>query len=525
MKSVDRLYGIRNRFGADPVSEKIELLARLSASPIKAGPALKKLHAALCCLAAFPDNAQVHAAALDGLDKFSSRVKGKVRRSLSNTGIVGTMLDETYEYDEARWLDEHYGSSASIQWPDFENPERLDEALAPCLLPAEEAAFEEGEVSTREWMDAAGGCSQRTDHGWLLDRLEGSVGDARMRARLYEQAEIPVRWNLSQSSASITLNRLSEVKPFYRSAGMRRATGSAARAIARPTRSVKLLSIKRAKKVIDVAMAALLARGRSVYAITYGSPQEVYWADLGAGVGLAVIGVPPEKRFSLEGHYGYMAFSNGVPIAYGGASPLFGQINTGLNLFPEYRGTEAAFLFVEILRAFRSLFLYRHAYADAYQIGGEGNMEALRSGAFWLYYRLGFRPVESEIRKIASKEFERLRRGKGRRSSVATLKKLSECGVKLTLPVSGPAFFPENRLVGISLAATKAIAGRRDSYRGRDALAPIIAAIPETARWTSAQKRALSALRRAKGKSRELEFVRLARLHSRLIQALASIPI
>ena len=37
---------------------------------------------------------------------------------------------------------------------------------------------------------------------------------------------------------------------------------------------------------------------------------------------------------------------------------------------------------------------------DPYQLG-HGNEEGLASGAWWFYYKLGFRPLDPDIRKLA----------------------------------------------------------------------------------------------------------------------------
>ena len=158
---------------------------------------------------------------------------------------------------------------------------------------------------------------------------------------------------------------------------------------------------------IDLARSALVARAREVHAMSYPNADDVHVADLGEGVELAVIGVPPAQRLLLEANYGYLLISNGVPIGYGGVSPLFRQANTGINVFDPFRGSEAAFLWAQTLRAFRTLFGTRRFVINGYQFGA-GNSEAIASGAYWFYYRLGFRPSLAENASLAAAEAERL---------------------------------------------------------------------------------------------------------------------
>lgn len=53
-------------------------------------------------------------------------------------------------------------------------------------------------------------------------------------------------------------------------------------------------------------------------------------------------------------------------------------------------------------------------------------MEALKSGAFWFYYALGFRPDDAELEALALKEFEKRKQNPSYRSTIRTLKKLSQ---------------------------------------------------------------------------------------------------
>ena len=164
-------------------------------------------------------------------------------------------------------------------------------------------------------------------------------------------------------------------------------------------------------RVVACARAALAARCREVNAITYPNVDEVWWCDLGCGVALAVIGIARAHRLTLETNTGYLLLANGVPIGYGGVTPLFRQANTGINIFDPFRGSEAAFLWTQMLRAFHTLYGSTRFVINAYQFGA-GNAEAIKSGAFWFYYRLGFRPADAPLQRA-----RRARRRASRRTA------------------------------------------------------------------------------------------------------------
>ena len=130
---------------------------------------------------------------------------------------------------------------------------------------------------------------------------------------------------------------------------------------------------------------------------------------------------------------GYLVLANGVPVGYGGSSILFKQVNTGVNVFEEFRGSEASYLWVQVMRVYHSLVGCTRYIANPYQFG-EGNREALRSGAFWFYYKLGYRPVVPEIRALAQSELKKKQMTPVHRAGIGTLRKLASCDMHLTLP-------------------------------------------------------------------------------------------
>jgi hypothetical protein len=56
---------------------------------------------------------------------------------------------------------------------------------------------------------------------------------------------------------------------------------------------------------------------------------------------------------------------------------------------------------------------------------GHENEEAIASGAFWFYYKLGFRPAGQEVAKLAEKEAAKAAAKPGYRTTPAILRRLS----------------------------------------------------------------------------------------------------
>src|SRR4029078_4758064 len=128
--------------------------------------------------------------------------------------------------------------------------------------------------------------------------------------------------------------------------------------------------------------------------------------DLGRGVGIALFSASPRARDPLDSHIGYMLCKNSIPGGYGGGWPFLGTCKIGINIFAPFRGGESAFLMASVLRTYAQLFAVERFLVEPYQFGA-ANREGLESGAFWFYFRLGFRPVEPEVRAVALEEFGR----------------------------------------------------------------------------------------------------------------------
>ena len=238
-----------------------------------------------------------------------------------------------------------------------------------------------------------------------------------------------------------------------------------------------------------------------------------------------------------------------MPIGYGGFTALFAQVNTGINVFPEYRGSEAAFAFQQSLRVMHAFTGNARFVINPYQFGA-GNDEALASGAYWFYYRLGFRSAQPRARALAEKEFARLRSDRGYRVPIATLRRLAACDIHLDLTDdAGERFFDETWLQNLAAGITAAIAregvmSRAEALRrlaerlagalgvrladwtalerqGFAQFAPILAQIDDLAAWPRAEREALVQLCRVRWAPQEGDFIERMRVHDRLRVSLA----
>lgn len=465
-----------------------------------------------------------------------------------DSGHDGTTSRHTFDLGVTEWLVKRFPDDVEIDWRDSAASDAVDKLLRPLVRRAEEDGFDSESLAMRDWVRTARGHAWPSDLAWLLDALRDGNESLSRRSADWEEAALPLIWKLR--GAGVLHARLPVVSPVTR-ATFRKTPKHPPRLIAKPLAKIRCLPPSQADRVIQVARETLAVRCREVHAISYANRDEVWLADLGVGTSIAVIGVLPELRLSLEANYGFVLFSNGVPVGYGGVSPLFRQANTGINIFAPFRGTEAGMLWVRALQAFHSLFGSKRFIANPFQVGG-GNPEAIESGAFWFYHRLGFRPSSPVLAALADAELAHRQRDRSYRSPASILKQLAGADLVLTLPGFDPAdAFDEAWLAQVALHGTARIAsegrvprhiavgriarrvattlgkprssGTREERAAFESLAPVVDAIPSLGTWSAKERRLVASTMCAKGRPHERDFVLASAKSPWLFWALAKL--
>lgn len=547
-----QMTALAGTFGADPWGGRLSLIRELALRTIRSAALLRRWHGLLLHAAAFPDDATTLAAANQALAQFPRRIAAAgsaARRALLHSGIVGTRVDYPFVHVNVRWLAMSWPEHVHIDWGAFDSAAKLDPLLQLLCGRAELQTFDDATLSTAQWIRLASHRRRGGEPAWLIRQCESAGLDPTLVELLYNDAAVPLKWQLS-FDAACTGNRHDLTRVTFRTA-MRKAPQDPPRWIKSWSGPTHQVSKTEAHRVIDVVRAALLARCREVYSHQHANPADVYRVPLGEGTEVVFLGVLPERRLSLEANYGYMLFANGVPLGYGGVTSLLGQGNIGVNIFAEFRRGESAFLFAGVLAAAHRLFGCERFVVNPYQFGAD-NTEAIQSGAFWFYYRLGFRPVEANLRRRAAAEFLRITVRRGRRTAAKLLRELAGYDLELVLPgYRAQARFEEWWLAALAASATgllaaqgtatRADAGKalvrqlrqvlgirtrgwsRAEQQALQDLAPVLAQIPDLNQWWAAERRGLVEIIRAKGAASERRYAQLTSRHLRLRQSLARV--
>jgi hypothetical protein len=127
----------------------------------------------------------------------------------------------------------------------------------------------------------------------------------------------------------------------------------------------------------------------------------------------------------LRAYHAGIFFKNSVPIGYIECLTLFEHMEVGFNLYYTFREGETAWLYARLLRLFHQLLGATCFAVDPYQIGHH-NEEAIESGAFWFYRKLGFRPANPKVARLLESEESKIRTDPTHRTPGRMLERLAE---------------------------------------------------------------------------------------------------
>jgi hypothetical protein len=213
---------------------------------------------------------------------------------------------------------------------------------------------------------------------------------------------------------------------YFHSAGLiQRSEVSLARELTQPAPKLEKLSLAAGEAVMHGIREIMVARYRELYGTTLGDPSSVVRSDLGRGVVMHFWGLSSDRRLPLRAYLAGYTLKNGVPINYIEAIGLCEWIEVGFNTFYTYRQGETAWIYAQALRCLRALTAATCISIYPYQIG-QNNDEAIDSGAFWFYRKLGFRPGRPDLQALCEREEMWIAANAQYRTPPRTLRRLAE---------------------------------------------------------------------------------------------------
>ena len=424
-KLLSQLFSIRNSYGKKISSQKLHLLKAISNEKLTRKKDVQVLHSVLLFLIAYPDNKAVHTQSsvlLQQLHVYIQSLK-RLRDGLYNSGITNTQLCAAYSFEMVKWM--RATNKKNIRIQSFETSEAQIQAILSVVMPkVESEIMQDGNAEWRSWLKR----SMKKDED-LLDRLLAVFEETDIRPEVKDEL-----WNAIGINIEIDFTEHDRLPgelfiPYYHSSLIKKKKSLPVKGINAPKVALDKAASER---IMECSRMILVKHLREIDPITFTSAELISYYHLPRGLSIALTGMVPARRHPIDSYMGYTVFKNGWPVAYAASWVLFDSARIGLNIFPAYRGGESQYIFEQVLKIHRGVYRLNRFSTDPYQIGKD-NSDGIHSGAFWIYYHAGFRPIREEQKNIAQAEAKKIRSLTGYRTPATILKKLADARLELTL--------------------------------------------------------------------------------------------
>ncbi len=542
-----QLQGLRRQFDNESSSSKVHSLKQLGRLRFSEPGDLHAFHELLIFLRAYPDSAELLALVESLLESFAGRSDTrKFSEELVNSGIAGCPIDYRFFFHMSLWLAQNFGGKLCIDWGELEDEEPLL-ALVPLLGSfSESAQFDDFEFTAMDWLNRLKHPAE-SDGEFLVKRIAAIYRNDQEREATHDKLDMPFRLLAGKNCPSISNAYYPPKSIVY----MSDTTGQDRQRLEQLMQSAffrtRKMNATESRKLVNLARTVMVTHERDMDVFSKASEKDVRLMDCGDGLQLVMMGMQPTQRYLLPAIYGFLMLRNGVPIGYYQASVLFETADLALNIFSTFRGGDAAHVIAKALAVTHHLFGCTTFMLDGYQLG-YNNRDGIESGVWWFYYKLGFRPRDPAAKKIMRSELAKMKRRPGHRSSVATLEKLSgynmfyeqdrsatEIDLSLYWNIA-PGLsayiarrFGADRENGLRTCASEAAqrlglrklpqmsANERYCWNG---WAPLVLQLKGVERWSTANRKRLARIIRAKGENSEMNYSKLLLEHKVLQRAI-----
>lgn len=542
------LEKLKFSFSSAAAERKRQYLEVLAHARLATAGQVARFHEILCFIQAWPDNAGILETVTSLLADFHQRAD--LRRhadELVDTGIAGTSLNFRFYQATALWLVDRWPQQVQVDWEEVENADALEQYLPLLASYSETPALDAGELEFREWIDRLKGPTE-TDAAFLVRRMQTLSANSFLNELLYDGVDVPLTLLPGPDTPSRTRARREPADIVYQTEDLRRTRPSVAEECHRPPGSLEHLDADTGARLLDIAHGAMVTRHRDLDAFAYADVNDVSILPDENGLEFVLYGVLPERRFLLETLYGFLVLKNGVPVSYGAITSLCASAEVANTVLDTFRGADSAHIFARTLAMVAHVFGADTFLITPYQLGEE-NEDAIASGAWWFYQKLGFRPRNRKLLRLMNRELARIQQRPKHRTSPTVLRQLASDNLYLSLGAARDDVLGELNLANIGYRIVDLLAGRFGSDRehGLDVLSceaagrlpvsgfqnlsdgerlawrrwsPIVALLPKLERWPDRDRESLVDLIRGKGGRHELDYVRRINESGRLRTAL-----
>ncbi len=429
-KLSNTLKQLANKFDDESILKKNKLLKTLNSSSLPLNRSLLYYHDTLLFLCAYPNQPSTLSLAEKELKRLCLYIKNagpKNKLLPENEGLPFVNTVTRFTPDFLTWLTLH--KDIIVSFDSFYNAAiSLNELLnitLPSLLRSETTAG----LSNEELLEVLN-INPKQYISFLCNQLEKIKDVPLAKDLLLEKLNVYVKLIPKNQYFSRAYNRLPLKNTFFQQSLLKQFDHE--QLINETLPKEPLLTKQEKIQVTNVIKKSMALTNRETDPATYMQEDSLKLFLLERGISIAFYGMIPERQMPLESYVGFTLFKNGFPVSYGGAW-IFGRAaRIGINIFETFRGGESGYIMCQLLRTYKKVFKLSYFEVEPYQYGLD-NPDGIKTGAFWFYYRYGFRPVDKQILKLAEREHEKIKTRKNYRSREKTLLKFTESNIALNM--------------------------------------------------------------------------------------------
>jgi hypothetical protein len=457
-----RRHGMKNKFDSalnslqkiavqyDEGSGRIknDLVKSLSRMALPYGKQLLRYHDILLFFSAYPDDEKLNKLSEKELKRISSHLKKSPvakRSELINLGLPFTDTVTRFSPDLLSWLVQQ--KDLLSEFDSMPNPGLPINDVMQVTLPT---LFKEETTAGLDFEGLMELLHIKPKHyvSFLLGQLEHL--DPLVRDILMEHMDLFVKLSPKDLQYSRAFNRIPVQQVYYQQKVLKNFDHL--QMINEPVPDAEKLKEQELAELVKVIKYAMPLTQREIDTSSYLDENTVRLYKLERGVKVAIHAMISNRQLPLESSVGFTLFKNGIPVSYGGTWIFGPRARFGLNIFDAFRGGESGYTLCQLLRVFRHVFHIRYFEVESYMFG-YANPEGISTGAFWFYYKYGFRPVSKELKKLAEEEKQKIKTRKNYFSSEKTLIRFTQSNMALNLGESISTDVPE--ITGEVLAQLK----------------------------------------------------------------------
>jgi hypothetical protein len=432
---IDRLQILSVQFEDAAISEKQILLKELSKLNLPLNRSLIRLHDLLLFILAHPSN--IHDIELaerlfKKLAVFLKKSRSKIPEDLTNSGLPFAPIVTQFSHDFIEWVSRHPHCDYVF---DFSyHGEIAPGKLVKNALPVLERLDIDESANWDEVFEQLG-VPQKKRQEFVVDVFSSLNERPHLKDSLFDSLYLYTTLYPKSALFSRSYNRISVPKVFYHTDILKKYDFVGI--LNTPLPEERNLKEENRSQVVNCLKNTMALTARETDPATFMGANSLKLFDLERGISVAIFGMKTLRQLPFETYFGFTLFKNGLPAAYGGAWVFGKRARFGINIFEPYRGGESGMVMSQILRVYRQNFGIDFIEIEAYQFG-QDNPDGIKSGAYWFYYKHGFRSIDKELKNLAESEKKKMANKPDYRSSEKTLIRFTESNMALMLTPETP---------------------------------------------------------------------------------------